>query len=59
MKQRSGGMQFGVAQADTLQDPILKNPSQKRAGLVAEGVGPEFNPVLQKTKTKTKTKTKR
>jgi hypothetical protein len=54
MKQRSGGMQFGVAQADTLQDPILKNPSQKRAGLVAEGVGPEFNPVLQKTKTKTK-----
>jgi hypothetical protein len=27
-----------------LQDPILKNPSQKKAGGVAKGVGPEFKP---------------
>jgi hypothetical protein len=26
------------------QDPILKNPSQKRAGEVAQAVGPEFKP---------------
>jgi hypothetical protein len=29
--------------ANSLQDPISKNPSQKRAGGVAQGVGPEFN----------------
>jgi hypothetical protein len=27
-----------------MQDPILKNPSQKRAGGVAQGVGREFKP---------------
>jgi hypothetical protein len=32
------------AQANSSWDPILKNPSQKRAGGVAQGVGPEFNP---------------
>jgi hypothetical protein len=32
-----------LAQANSPRDPILKNPSQqKRAGGVAEGVGPEF-----------------
>jgi hypothetical protein len=30
------------AQASSSQDPILKNPSQKRAGGMAQGVGSEF-----------------
>jgi hypothetical protein len=29
-------------QANSLGDPISKNPSEKRAGGVAQGVGPEF-----------------
>jgi hypothetical protein len=29
-------------------DPILKNPSQKRAGGMAQGVGPEFKPQYHK-----------
>jgi hypothetical protein len=32
------------AQANSSQDPILKTPSQKRAGGVAEGISPEFKP---------------
>jgi hypothetical protein len=28
----------------------LKNPSQKIAGLLAQGVGPEFKPQYQKTR---------
>jgi hypothetical protein len=32
------------AQANSLRDPILKNPSQKRAGGVAPGEGLEFKP---------------
>jgi hypothetical protein len=28
--------------ADSLRDPICKNPSQKRAGRVTPGAGPEF-----------------
>jgi hypothetical protein len=33
------------ALANSSQNPILKkNPSQKRAGGVAQGVGPEFKP---------------
>jgi hypothetical protein len=32
------------AQANRSLDPILKNPSEKRAGGVAQGVGPEFKP---------------
>jgi hypothetical protein len=31
-------------QANSSGDPISKNPSQKRAGGVAKGVGPEFKP---------------
>jgi hypothetical protein len=31
-------------QANSSRDPISKNPSQKRACRVAQGVGPEFNP---------------
>jgi hypothetical protein len=31
-------------QANSLRDPISKNPSQKRAGEVTQGVGPEFKP---------------
>jgi hypothetical protein len=32
------------AWANSFRDPISKNPSQKRAGGVAQGVGPEFKP---------------
>jgi hypothetical protein len=31
-----------------------KNPSQKRAGVVAQGVGPEFKPQYSKKKKKKK-----
>jgi hypothetical protein len=41
-------------QANSLRDPISKNPSQKRAGGVAEGVGPEFKPQYWKKKKKRK-----
>jgi hypothetical protein len=44
------------AWANSLQDPISKNPSQKRAGRVAQGVGPEFK--LQNYKKKKKKKVK-
>jgi hypothetical protein len=40
------------AQANSWWDPILKNPSQKRAGWVAYGVGPEFKPQYCKKKRK-------
>jgi hypothetical protein len=32
------------AQANTFHDPITKNPSQKRAGEIAQGVDLEFKP---------------
>jgi hypothetical protein len=38
--------------ANSLQDPILKNPLQKRAGGVTQGVGPEFKPQLPPEKKK-------
>jgi hypothetical protein len=38
-----------------LQDPISKKRSQKGAGGVAQGIGPEFKPVPQKKKRKEKT----
>jgi hypothetical protein len=38
--------------ANSSRDPILKNPSRKRAGRVAQGVGPEFKPQLGKKKKK-------
>jgi hypothetical protein len=38
------------AQENSSQDPISKNSSQKRAGGVAQGVGPEFKPQYQKKK---------
>jgi hypothetical protein len=37
-------------QANNLRDLILKNPSQKRAGGAAQGVGPEFKPQYWKKK---------
>jgi hypothetical protein len=40
------------AQANSSRDPISRNPSQKRAGGVAQGVGPEFK--LQYCKRKKK-----
>jgi hypothetical protein len=45
-------------QAKNLQDPILKNPSQKRAGDVARGLGPEFKPPYCKKKKKKTAKKK-
>jgi hypothetical protein len=35
------------AWANSSRDPILKNPSQKRTGGVAQGVDPEFKPQHQ------------
>jgi hypothetical protein len=32
------------AQANSLRDSISKNPSQERAGRVAQVIGPEFKP---------------
>jgi hypothetical protein len=37
-------------QANSSQDPILKNPSQKRTGGVAQSKGPEFKPQYHKKK---------
>jgi hypothetical protein len=42
------------AQANSLRDPISKNPSQKRDGRVAQGEGPEFKPQYCKKKKKEK-----
>jgi hypothetical protein len=43
--QRSGGLRFEAIQAKSSRDPISKNPiTKKRAGRVAQGVGPEFKP---------------
>jgi hypothetical protein len=40
------------ARANSSQDPISKNPSQKkRAGGVAQDVGPEFKPQYSKINT--------
>jgi hypothetical protein len=39
-------------QANSSQDPTSKNPSQKRAGGVTQGVGPEFKPQHCKKKKK-------
>jgi hypothetical protein len=45
------------AQANSLWDSILKkNPSQKRAGEVAQGIGPEFKPQYWQKKKKKKKK---
>jgi hypothetical protein len=38
------------AQANSVQDPISKNPSQKKAGGVAQSEGPEFKPQYRKNK---------
>jgi hypothetical protein len=45
------------AQAKSLQNPILKNPSQKKAGGVAQGVDPDFKPKYHKKKKKKKPST--
>jgi hypothetical protein len=43
------------AWANSLWDPISKNPSQKRAGGVAQGAGPEFKLQYHKNKNKKQT----
>jgi hypothetical protein len=37
-----------------LRDSLLKNPSQKRAGRLAQGVDPEFKPQYRKKRKKEK-----
>jgi hypothetical protein len=44
------------AWANSSQDPISKNPSQKRAGGVAQSLGPEFKPQYCKKRKKRKEK---
>jgi hypothetical protein len=46
------GDQFEASPGNSLQNPILKNPSQKRTGGVVQGVGPEFKPQQCKKKSK-------
>jgi hypothetical protein len=49
------------AQANTLRGPISKIPNTKRAGGVAQSVGPEFKPqyhIKKKERKKTKKKKK-
>jgi hypothetical protein len=46
------------AQANSLQDYLEKNPSQKWAGGVAQDVSPEFKPQYSKTTTTTTKKKK-
>jgi hypothetical protein len=43
------------AQGNNLRDPIL-NPTQKRAGGVAQGIGSEFKPQYHKKKKKERKK---
>jgi hypothetical protein len=50
-----GESQFKSAQANSLSYPI----SQKKAGGVTQGIGPEFKPQYRKKKKKKKPKTKR
>jgi hypothetical protein len=40
-----------LTQANSSRDPISKIPNTKRAGGVAQGVGPECKPQYHKTKT--------
>jgi hypothetical protein len=44
------------ARANSSGDQILKNPSQKKADGVAQGVGPEFKPWYDKKKKINETK---
>jgi hypothetical protein len=49
--QRSGGLRFKPIGANSSRDPISKkNPSQKRAGRMSQGVGPKFKPQNHKKK---------
>jgi hypothetical protein len=43
-------VQSQPGQINSLRDPISKNPSQKRAGGVAQVVDPEFKPVPREKK---------
>jgi hypothetical protein len=44
-------------QGNSSRDPISKNPSQKRAGSVAQGAGPEFKSQCHQKKKKKEKKT--
>jgi hypothetical protein len=42
-RQRLGGSQFETSPRQIVHETLFqKNPSQKRAGGVAQGIGPEF-----------------
>jgi hypothetical protein len=43
------GCDSKLTQANSSRDPISKTLSQKRAGGMAQGVGPEFKPSTTKT----------
>jgi hypothetical protein len=43
---------LNLARENSLKDPILINPSQKRSGGVAQGESPEFKPQHHKKKKK-------
>jgi hypothetical protein len=50
---RSAGLQFKASPWQIVQETqSRKNPSQKRAGRVAQGVGPEFKPQCHQKKKK-------
>jgi hypothetical protein len=51
-KQRSEGMRFEANPGRVHETLSPKKPSQKRAGEVAQGVGPEFKPQYCKKKKK-------
>jgi hypothetical protein len=44
------------AQTNSSRDPISKKPSKKRAGRMAQDIGSEFNPSMQKKKKERKKK---
>jgi hypothetical protein len=46
------------AWANSSQDLVLKKPTQKRAGGVAQGIGPEFKPQYQKKEEREKERKK-
>jgi hypothetical protein len=46
---------FKASPANSSEDPILKKPSQKRGGGVAQGIGPELKPQYCKKRKKKKT----
>jgi hypothetical protein len=52
-RQKSGGSWFKTSPGKIVQETLSqKNPSQKKAGGLTQGVGPEFKPQYRKKKKK-------